>query len=389
MSWEAWAGAKNAKARAKGRWREIYDFDALGPRGRMPDGRPVVSFASNDYLGLSAHPKVMAAAHEAIERWGTGAGAARLISGSRPVHRELERALSDWKATEAALVFPTGFSANMGVLSALAGPQVLICSDALNHASIIDGCRLAGAQGARVEFYPHGDAGAVAALLRSVRAPGSGALRSIVVTDAVFSMDGDCAPVGELARACAEHDALLVLDEAHAVLGPPTDALATDGLACEVLRVGTLSKFLASQGGFVAGRRALVEVLVNRCRPFMFTTALAPASAAAAGAALAVLRSAEGADRLARLQGYAARLRPHHPPTPIVPVPMGTEEAALAAAASLLDRGLLVPAVRPPTVPPGRCRLRATLSAAHTEAEIGMLEEALRALEGLGSRWPV
>ena len=382
MSWEEWAQVKNAKARAKGRWRELTELDLRGPRGTLADGRPVVSFASSDYLGLSGHPAVVAAAQAAIEQWGTGSGAARLISGSRPVHRELENALAAWKATEAALVFPTGFSANLGVLSALAGPQVLICSDILNHASIIDGCRLAGAQGAKVEFYPHADVGAVAALLRASSAPASPRPRAIVVTDSVFSMDGDSAPVGGLAQACAEHGALLVLDEAHAVLGPPADALG-----CEVLQVGTLSKFLASQGGFVAGRRVMIEMLVNRCRPFIFTTALAPASAAAARAALAVLRSEEGTGLLQRLRRYASRFSPDGgAPSPIVPVLTGTEGATLAAAASLLDQGLLVPAVRPPAVPPGRSRLRATLTAAHTETEVETLAEALRPWSGRGPR---
>ena len=220
MSWAEWAEAKNAKTRTKGRWRKLADFDAIGPRGVLSDGgllsggRRVVSFASNDYLGLSAHPKVLAAAHDAIDKWGAGAGASRLVSGSRPVHGDLESLLADWKSSESALVFPTGFAANLGLLSAIAGPQVLICSDELNHASIIDGCRLAKSLGALVEVYPHCDVDAVSKLLASATG------RAVVVTDAVFSMDGDLAPVNELAQACSQHDALLVIDEAHSVLGP-------------------------------------------------------------------------------------------------------------------------------------------------------------------------
>jgi 8-amino-7-oxononanoate synthase len=378
VRWAEWAEAKNAKARAKGRWRKLADFDAIGPRGRLNDGSLVVSFASNDYLGLSGHPAVLAAAHDAIDRWGAGAGASRLVSGSRPVHSELEAALADWKSSETALVFPTGFAANLGVLSAIAGPQVLICSDELNHASIIDGCRLAKNLGAVVEVYPHCDVDAVCKLLSSA----SG--RAVVVTDAVFSMDGDLAPLNELAQACSEHDALLVIDEAHSVLGPHFS-----DLPCEVLRVGTLSKTLGSQGGFVAGKRLMTEMLVNRSRSFIFTTALAPANAAAAKAALEVLRSQEGEQLLGRLAGHVARFNGTGTTgtgaalSPIVPVVVGGEQEALAASAALLEEGLFVPAIRPPTVPPGTSRLRVTLSAAHSDQEVLQL---LSALERLGLR---
>jgi len=374
VSWAEWAEAKNAKARAKGRWRKLADFDAIGPRGLLNDGRRVVSFASNDYLGLSAHPMVLAAAHDAIDKWGAGAGASRLVSGSRPVHSGLEAVLADWKSSETALVFPSGFATNLGVLSAIAGPQVLICSDELNHASIIDGCRLAKNLGAVVEVYPHCDLDAVSKLLSCA----SG--RAVVVTDAVFSMDGDVAPVNELAQACSQHDALLVIDEAHSVLGPHFA-----DFPCETLRVGTLSKTLGSQGGFVAGKRLMTEMLVNRSRSFIFTTALAPANAAAAKAALEVLRSQEGEQLLGRLRGHVARFGGAGTVlSPIVPVVVGGEQEALAASAALLAEGLLVPAIRPPTVPPGTSRLRVTLSAAHTDQEVLQLVSSLERL-GLGS----
>jgi len=379
VTWAEWAEAKNAKTRAKGRWRTLADFDAIGPRGflsdggRRNDGSTVVSFASNDYLGLSAHPAVLAAAHDAIDKWGAGAGASRLVSGTRPVHSELEAALADWKSSEAALVFPTGYTANVGVLSAIAGPQVLICSDELNHASIIDGCRLAKSLGAVVEVYPHCDVDAVSKLLSSA----SG--RAVVVTDAVFSMDGDVAPLDELARACSQHDALLVVDEAHSVLGPHFA-----DFPCDALRVGTLSKTLGSQGGFVAGRRLMTEMLVNRSRSFIFTTALAPSNAAAAKAALEVLRSPEGEQLLARLAGHVARFTGTGPVlSPIVPVVVGGEQEVIAASGALMEEGLFVPAIRPPTVPPGTSRLRVTLSAAHSDQEVLQL---LSALEGLGLR---
>jgi 8-amino-7-oxononanoate synthase len=374
-SWAGWVTSRNSKARAKNRWRELAELDALGPRGHL--GRqPVVSFASNDYLGLSCHPRVLAAAHDALDRWGAGAGASRLIGGSRPVHQNLEAELAAWKKTDKALVFPSGFATNLGVLAALAGPGVLICGDALNHASIIDGCRLASVLGASFSTYPHRDHEAAAALVG--RWPG----RAVVVTDTVFSMDGDCAPVVELAEACARRGALLVLDEAHSVLGPHVGPLP--GL---VLRVGTLSKMLGSQGGFVAGPRDMVEMLVNRCRSFIFTTGLAPASAAAALAALEVLRSEEGAQLVARLERFAREVLPGRPePSPIVAVVTGSEASAVAASAALLTRGLYVPAVRPPTVAPGSSRLRVSLSAAHAEAEVTSLVAALDDL-GLCPVW--
>jgi 8-amino-7-oxononanoate synthase len=364
--WEQWAASETARIRAAGRWREPRDLDAAGPEGKLaPDGRPVVSFASNDYLGLTQHPEVVRAAHAALDRWGTGSGSARLIVGSRPVHSELEHELATWKRAEQAVLFPTGFAANLGVLAALGGPDTFICSDALNHASIIDGCRMARAE---VAVYRHGDVDHVAALL----AEHSGSRRRpIVVTDTVFSMDGDVAPVAELVDLCAQVGALLVLDEAHAVLGPDPEL---DGV--DALRIGTLSKTLGSLGGFVAGPSSLTEIVVNRARSYIFTTASTPADSAAALAALRVLRSPEGDALRARLRAHVERVRPGHP-SPIVPVVLGGEERALAAAAELLDLGLLVPAIRPPTVPPGTSRLRVALSAAHTDDQVDALARAL------------
>ena len=351
MSWSAWAAGERARIEASGRWRSI----------RTPDPA-LVCFASNDYLGLTRHPAVVAAAHDALDRWGTGSGAARLVVGSRPVHDALEAELAEWKGAEAALLFSSGYAANVGVLSALAGPGVRVLSDELNHASIIDGCRLSRAE---VCVYRHNDLDHAAALL------GEASGRAVVVTDAVFSMDGDEAPVAELAELCATHGALLVLDEAHAVLGPRCDVDPT-----ALLRVGTLSKTLGALGGFVAGPRSLVELLVNRARSFVFSTALSPADAAAAQAALRVLRSAEGEALVARLRHNVERVAPGHA-SPIVPIVLGDEQAALAASAALLEQGLLVPAIRPPTVPEGTSRLRVALSAAHTDTEVDALVAAL------------
>jgi 8-amino-7-oxononanoate synthase len=356
----------------EGRWRSPREFDALGPTGLL-EGGPVVSFASNDYLGLSGHPGVVAAARDALDRWGAGAGASRLVTGSRPVHSELEHELADWKGTGAAVTFPTGFAANLGVLCTLGGPGVRILSDELNHASIIDGCRLSRSA---LAVYRHRDM----VHLEELLADGAGFLPTIVVTDSVFSMDGDIAPLDELVALCARHHALLIVDEAHAVLGPHLPAATgTDGL---VVRVGTLSKTLGSLGGFVAASRDVVDLIVNRARSYIFSTAPTPADAAAALAALRVLRSAEGAALTGRLAALIDRVAeagfapPGHP-SPIIPVVLGSEQAALSASAALLDDGLWVPAIRPPTVPVGTSRLRVTLSAAHSDDDVGRLVEAL------------
>jgi 7-keto-8-aminopelargonate synthetase-like enzyme len=240
-----------------------------------------------------------------------------------------------------------------------------VLSDELNHASIVDGCRLARAD---VSVYRHCDIDHLRPLLVGAEA------RTMVVSETVFSMDGDAAPVADLAELCARHGALLVLDEAHAVLGPEPDLTGV-----EALRVGTLSKALGSLGGFVAGPRALVQLLVNRARPFVFTTASTPADAAAALAALGVVRSSEG-DRLReRLRAHVARVAGGNP-SPIVPVVVGPEERATAMSAALLERGILVPAIRPPTVAPGTSRLRVTLSAAHEDHHVERLVDALAAV---------
>jgi len=364
--WEARVDRRLAEIRAAGRWRQVRPFDAFGPTGTLADDTPVTSFASNDYLGLSAHPEVVAAAHAALDRWGAGATASRLVVGSRPAHHALEADLAAWKGTEAALVFPTGYAANVGVLTALAGPGTRILSDALNHASIVDGCRLARGE---LTVVPHADHDALAAALAADDRP------TVVVADSVFSMDGDAADVDALAALCACHGAAaLVLDEAHAVLGPDIDPAAHPDLM--LIRVGTLSKALGALGGFVACSAAVRDLLVNVARPFIFTTALSPADAAAGHAALGIVRGAEGDALRARLRTHVDRLAPGHP-SPIVPVVLGAEEAAVAAADALLAQGLLVPAIRPPTVPEGTSRLRVTFSAAHTDADVTRLLTAL------------
>jgi 8-amino-7-oxononanoate synthase len=360
--WGDVMAARHQELRASGRWREVRALDGGGPSFTLVDGREVISFASNDYLGLSQHPRVKAAAVAAIDRWGTGSGASRLVVGDRPPHRQLEAAVADWKRADAAVVLPTGFAANLAVLTTFAGDEVLVCSDELNHASIVDGCRLARG---RTEIYRHRDVDHVTQLLAGHAGP------AIVVTDTVFSMDGDWAPIAELIGLCRRVGALLILDEAHAVLGPELPEPIGD-----VLRVGTLSKTLGSLGGFVAGPRPFIDLLVNVARPFIFSTAPTPADTAAAIAALEVLRSPEGNQLLARLRDRVDRVAPGHP-SPIIPIVLGEEARALEAAAALLEIGLLVPAIRPPSVPKGTSRLRVTLSAAHTEGQLERLVKAL------------
>ncbi|QXC60464.1 8-amino-7-oxononanoate synthase [Aquihabitans sp. G128] len=364
--WSDWLDRRLAAIRADGRWREPRDFDAWGPRGTLTaSGRSVVSFASNDYLGLSIHPDVLAAAHAAIERWGTGSGGARLITGARPIHRDLEGELAEWKRTERAVLFPTGFAANLGVLTALGTAGVRIISDSRNHASIIDGTRLARAD---VTIWRHGDLQELEALVAAEAAP------TVVVADTVFSMDGDALDVAAVAAICRRHGALLVLDEAHAVLGP--DPSPEDLAGVEVVRVGTLSKALGALGGFAACSGRVADLLVNVARSGIFTTALSPADAAAARASLGIVRGPEGTRLRATLRRHVDALRPGHP-SPIVAVVLGDEEVALDAAARLLDQGLLVPAIRPPTVAPGTSRLRVTFSAAHSDGEVARLVAAV------------
>jgi 8-amino-7-oxononanoate synthase len=286
---------------------------------------------------------------------------------------ELEEKIAHFKNVEACVVFQSGFTANAGTVSSILGKEDIILSDELNHASIIDGCRLSRSQ---LSVYRHNDMEHLSELL----AAGSGAAAPmVVVTDTVFSMDGDTAPVEEITALCRRHGALLLVDEAHAVLGPhlPLAACAPSAEPT-VVRVGTLSKMLGSMGGFVCGPQGVIDLLVNRARPYIFSTALTPADAAAALAALAVVRAPEGDALVARLSALVARvadagLAASGHPSPIIPIVLGTEQRALAASTALLADGLWVPAIRPPTVPAGTSRLRVTLSAAHGDDDVERL----------------
>jgi 8-amino-7-oxononanoate synthase len=361
--WESWADAQLEEIKDQGRWRRLQVLDGSGPRFVL-NGRPVVSFASNDYLGLSAHPRVRAAAADALDRIGAGAGSSRLIVGSLRLHAELEDVIAEWTGAEAALVFASGYQANVGVIATL-GAGGLIVSDELNHASIIDGARLARSE---VAVYRHGDLDHAADLLAA--APG----RALLVTDTVFSMDGDLADVAALSELCGRTGALLVLDDAHAVFERPS---VPASVSC--VRIGTLSKTLGSQGGYVVGDKRWIDLLVNRARSFIFSTGLAPSAAAAALAAIRICSSPEGDGLRAALRGHTDTVRIGHP-SPIVPILLGEESAAVEAADRLLAAGLLVPAIRPPTVPEGTCRLRVSLSAAHQDDEVGRLVKALAEL---------
>ncbi|HEY7372924.1 MAG TPA: 8-amino-7-oxononanoate synthase [Polyangia bacterium] len=344
-------------------------------------GKPMLSFCSNDYLGLASHPALLAAATEAAVRDGFGASASRLVAGDLPAHRELEGALAAFLDRPSSLVFPSGYQTNVGVLTALAGRDDLIVSDALNHASLVDGCRLSRA---RVEIYPHGDAAAARRLLDAA----GPARRRLLVTESLFSMDGDIAPLAALAETAAATDSILVVDEAHAfgALGPGGRGLcAAAGVDPDVM-IATLGKAVGAAGGFVAGPRELRDLLVNRARTFVFTTALPPPVAAAATAAIRLIAGPEG-DRLrSRLAEHIASMTvdlgrrglvTSRAPGPIVPIVLGAETRALQVAASLRQRGFFVPAIRPPTVPAGSSRLRVTLSAAHEPADIQGLAAAL------------
>jgi 8-amino-7-oxononanoate synthase len=351
------------------------------------NGRELVNFASNDYLNLAGDPRLALVAARAARRFGCGAGASPLVSGYLPPLRSLEKDLAQWEDAPVAVVFGSGFLANLAVVGSLAGLDDALFSDELNHASLIDGCRLSHA---RVHVYRHGDANQLHDLLRT-HGPLAG--RRLIVTDTVFSMDGDLAPLADLHDLAHRHDALLVVDEAHAtgVLGAHgrgvTELVWPGRTPVEVIKVGTLSKALGTQGGFACGPRPLGAWLVNRARPYIYSTALAPPIAAAARRAVRLV--AAEPQRRQRLQGLAGflrdRLREHgyavaRSPAPIIPVIVGSPQAAIAASARLQESGFLVPAIRPPSVPANTARLRISITAGHTEEEVTRLVESLRSL---------
>jgi 8-amino-7-oxononanoate synthase len=373
-----------SELREAGLYRELREVGgAQGPRV-MLDGREVILLCSNNYLGLANHPAVREAAATAALRWGTGAGASRLISGSMTLHRRLEERLAEFKGTESALLFGSGYLANTGTVSALAREGEVVCSDELNHASIIDGCRLSRAE---TFVYRHADTEHLAWGLERVRGRAS-----LIVTDGVFSMDGDVAPLAELAELAERHRCRLMVDEAHGTgaLGPKgRGAVAEAGVGERVdVIVGTLGKALGSYGAYVCADAEIRELLVNVARPFIFSTALPPPAVAAAYAALSQLEGRS--KRLRRLRENAATVRSalaaegfdvDEEGTQIVPVVVGEAARATALCDAALRRGVFAQAIRPPTVPGGSSRLRLTVMATHREGELR------RAAAAIGEAW--
>lgn len=355
---------------------------AHGVQARV-DGRDVTVFCSNDYLGLATHPKLRAAMARAVEQQGVGSGASQLISGHNAAHRDLENELAEFVQRPRALLLSSGYLANVGVIAALMQRGDSVYSDALNHASLIDGIRLSRAA---IHRYQHVD---MVSLERQLKLPAPG--NRLIVSDGLFSMDGDRAPLKALARSAASHDAWLMIDDAHGlgVLGPDgRGSVAAAGLGSEEvpILVATLGKSLGAAGAFVAGSQTLIETLIQSTRTFIFSTALPPAVAVAARTGLRLVQ--EEAWRREHLYALIALFRTAaaarglpltDSESPIQPVILGSEQRALTVSERLLDQGYLVTAIRPPTVPKGTARLRITLSAAHSTAQVEGLLAALEA----------
>lgn len=351
----------------------------------LVNGRTLLGFCSNDYLGLAADPRVAAAFKAGVDRWGAGAGASHLVSGHTSAHEELEEALAHFTARPRALLFGSGYAANLGAINALLGPGDHVFEDRLNHASLLDGGWLSRAHFA---WFAHGDAGDLEARLAGCA---ESSRRKLVVSDGTFSMDGDLCPLPGLVAAAHRHQAWLMIDDAHGmgvhgrggcgVVDP-----AVHGLADVPVLVGTLGKAFGTAGAFVAGSEALVETLIQRARNYIYTTALPPAVAVATLASLRIAREEEWRrerlrELVARFRAGAAQLGLRLLPsaTPVQPVIVGESGAALALSAALESRGLLVPAIRPPTVPAGTARLRVTFSAFHEPGDVDRLLGALDA----------
>ena len=384
-----WARALEALER-RGRRRRMRIVD-LGEDGRwIVDGRPVIHLSSNDYLGLARHPAVLEAAEAALRRWGASASSARLIAGNLEPHRELEEALAAFEGTEAALLYSTGYMANVGVIGAIVGPGDAVYSDELNHASLIDGCKQAGAT---LRTYPHADVGALEAMLAEDEEVAR-FRRRLLATDGLFSMDGDVAPLASLVDVKERYGCWMLVDEAHAtgVLGEGgRGSIEQCGVSGRVeFVIATLGKSLGSFGAYVAAERDAIDYLINRSRSFIFTTAPPPPVVAAARAALAVLEAEperrerlwENIRRMARgLEAIGAGTM--ESTTQIFPLLVGGDAETMAFSDALLEAGLFAQGIRPPTVPKGTARLRLTVTAA---LESGEIDRALEILEKVGRR---
>jgi len=353
-----------------------------GARIKIRD-RWLSNFCSNDYLGLANDPRVISAGQKALSKWGASACASRLVSGNFSLHLELEEKLAKFKKTEACLVFPTGYLANLGAIRALVGRDDLVFSDELNHASLIDACRLSRA---RVIIFPHSDINALERKLKNVRSR----RRKLIVIEGIYSMDGDITLAQEILEVAEKFGAMVYLDEAHS-----TGVLGKRGKGCleyfgiatppkNLILMGTLSKALGSQGGFICCSKRMRDYLINTARSFIFSTGLNPASVAAALQALEVIE--EEPERIEKLRSNIAfarallkkiGIKPGPDPTPIIPVILGGNEITLRASQELFQKGIFVQAIRPPSVPQNSSRLRITLSAAHTPKQISSLANAL------------
>ena len=389
---EAQLAARLAEQAAAGRARRRRTVTARAAGGVhvTVEGHDCIAFCSNDYLGLADHPRVVAAFVAAAQRWGVGSGASHLVSGHDGEHHALEEELAAFVGRPRVLLFSTGYMANLAVASVLVGRGDFVLEDRLNHASLLD----AGlASGARFARYAHADVASLRGTLQRVGASGE----TLVMTDGVFSMDGDVAPLREIAAACREAEASLLVDDAHGfgVLGATgAGSVEEAGLTLGDVPVlmCTLGKAIGTFGAFVAGSEVLIESLLQRARTYIYTTALPPAVAAATREALRVLP--DEPERRARVRAHAARfqsgvralgLQAMPSTTPIQPLQVGDEAAAVAASDALFEQGLWVPAIRPPTVPAGTSRLRFTFSASHTDAQIDQLLDALRTLQQRGT----
>ncbi len=377
-------GRDLGEIRDAGLWRELREIESAQSASIKFGGREFINFSSNDYLGLAGHPALAQAAREAIEQFGIGSGASRLICGSLQPHHELELALAKWQGTEAALVFSTGFAAAQGVLTSLLGRGDVVILDKKAHASMIDGAKLSGAT---LRFFRHNDLENLEKLLQWAAGRGG---RVLVASESVFSMDGDHAPLAGIVELKERYGAWLMLDEAHAIglYGPLGQGLAAAGGLGEriEIRMGTLGKAVGAAGGFICGSRRLTELLVNKARSFIFSTAPSPAVSAAARAGVELTQGAEGqslrsqlwqrVDELRRAAGSLGWETPAEP-SAILPLIVGEEVKAVATMDQLREAGFFIPAIRYPTVPRNEARLRVTLTANHTAEDIQQLLDAL------------
>lgn len=379
-SLEAYASGRLARLDAAALRRSVVE---TAPRGGVlveGDGRTLINFSGNDYLGLSQHPEVKRAAQEAAEIYGAGAGASRLVTGSYPLLQTLERRIAAVKGTEDAVVFGSGYLANLSITPALAGGGDLILIDALAHSCLHAGAKLSGAH---VEIFPHNDVAAAASILSRTR---KDFRRAMLLTDGVFSMDGDIAPLPELLALADRYDGWTLVDDAHGLGAVGTEgrgaAWTFDPPACAPLQMGTLSKAAGAYGGYLAASRAVCDLIRTRAAAFIYTTGLPPAAAGAALAALEIIERdpALRARPLALAAHFCRALDLPAPLSPIVPVVLGDPQRALDASAALAEQGFLVAAIRPPTVPKGTARLRITFSAVHEGSQIEGLAGAIRGL---------